>query len=71
MDDKDCCTKVRDKQQDIYELLYDISHKLGSLSKILIIVFLAGTAFGMSDSKWMPYASMIWEFGKDIFFKGQ
>jgi len=30
------------------------------------LMFLAGTAFGMADAKWMPYASLIYEFGKQV-----
>ena len=68
--DNDCCLKVRGKLQDNYEICKELDHKMANLNKTFIIIFLAGTAFGMSDSKWLPYASIIYEFGKDILTKG-
>lgn len=67
--DNECCLKVRNKLQDIYEINKDQDHKLNSLNKVFFVVFLAGVAFGMSDAKWLPYASWLWEFGKDIIGK--
>jgi len=76
-DEKECCHKVRDTMNDLkeklqknYEINKEVEHKFSNLNKILLIMFLAGVAFGMSEEKWLPYASMIWEFGKDIITKG-
>ena len=66
----DCCLKVRGKLQDNYEICKELDHKMTNLNKSFLVIFLAGTAFGMSDNKWLPYASIIWEFGKDILTKG-
>ena len=33
------------------------------------LMFVAGVAFGMADTKWMPFASVIYEFGKSVLGK--
>lgn len=34
------------------------------------LMFISGVVFGMSDEKWRPYASFLYEAGKEIFIKG-
>lgn len=57
----------REKLHDIKEMQHEQNKGFSQHNKVTYsLMFLSGVVFGMSDAKWLPYTTIIYEFGKEV-----